>query len=450
MAEIPTGGAHYEIEFHGPDNCDQIIHDNHVLQAYDHSDEQGNKLVYAHIIPRGEESTGVTNGPGGDEEDDDADEDERSLFIPPTTKGATRASSRRMAKSFNAKKRKPSVKYRDPADIPDLDYSDDDETDDTAKPKLIRLGTYPWSAMNKRNDDVENENDVELEAIMAAQVKTKINKMCFVLISSWTINSVQLGHSSMPELYTKVLFDDDGKSLLWKPDKPFGDCTNMEDVKRKVISFVNGTDHSLSLPIKPVQEYEGEPNGLNRTSRQRGRGSREDVHAVVVFRNRTGFDVDLDLQCNLQVALEHDETYDSFEEYIYNGGAEGDEFPGLVAPLSKKFKGSWQVGIWVMPQIRGTETMYAWTRLNDWVASDWLDAGLEEDFGRGLYIEVHIAPTPLEPFPAPLTTNLELIGTDKETNAKANKGTAKKTGVKGKNSLPVAGGTKAKKRVKTS
>lgn len=385
---------HYELVFHGPNSCNHVIHRSHELRAHEHLDQDGHKLVYAHIILRDDEADQMFDGM--DDEDNEFDDDERqqALSDTPTATIAIRASSRRTANASTTKKRKPTVKYTNPAKLPVIDYSDDDETEDVEYPTYIRIGTYPWSAMNQPKNDVEDEKKIELEAIMAAQVKTEIDKVRYVLINSWTINGVQLGHTSMRELHETVLFDSRGEAQIWQPDQAFSDCTSMADVKKKVISFIKGPNRSRPLPTEPTKVYSGEPYGLNRTSRKLGARSRKEVGAIVAFRNLTGLNINLNLDVNLQPALEHNETYESFEDYIYNG--DDDKFPGLVEILSKKLERSWQVGIWVIPQIRGTDKMYSWTRLKDWVASDWLNTSMEEQFGRELYIEVQIAPKPLD------------------------------------------------------
>lgn len=69
----------------------------------------------------------------------------------------------------------------------------------------------------------------------------------------------------------------------------------------------------------------------------------------------------------------------------------GSEWRGLKTLLGRKLGKDveWDIEIWVLPHKHGV-AMYNWKAFRDYRASDWLDREVFEEFGRELYIEVHI------------------------------------------------------------
>lgn len=262
----------HAVTFHGPDGCHQLIDRKSILASYDHTDEDDNTLMYAHIVAL-EASPAPPDGlPEG--EPDSLDEISSPTAALPPHKLAT--------KITKTDKRKASTQLLSPNDIEDLVYPHDgigtDEEDDIA---FVRLGTHPWLQLNATDADAENQ--IEMEGFMVAEIDKKTETVCFVLVDSWTVNGVRLARFDMRELYKKVLFDSEGNALLWQPDRAFERCSSINDIELMAVAFIKDKQPPAHLVVsttarngaktitqprplttEPEEATHGEPEGLNR------------------------------------------------------------------------------------------------------------------------------------------------------------------------------------------
>jgi hypothetical protein len=294
----------------------------------------------------------------------------------------------------------------DESDTDDEEMKERDESDndsaDVADLEYIRVG-HPV----KGNVD----NEIKLEAIMAAQIDMKKidadkNQMCFVLVDSWTINGVQVGHHDACELYKPDLFDYNGTPNDWQPDAVFEDCdsehamaakaiamarekrrsadTKATANRRKTLRTLGQVENPQALPSIPVISNQAF-DGLQFPKVAGG------VDIVIFFMNNTRVDIDLDLPVNLQANVPHGTNQDDFKnDYILTN--DDKSFKGLDIALRKSLSNHWDVVIYVLPQVAGSADMYSWTERKDWTINQWLARDVMAQHGKQLYIEVHIVP----------------------------------------------------------
>ena len=149
--------------------------------------------------------------------------------------------------------------------------------------------------------------------------------------------------------------------------------------RRKDGNATRQTIRLKKLPVAPAYAVSGAPPVLDKSK------SSKIIHCVLNFINKTGIELQLPELTNRQCEMKPTESFQDLHKHIMHEDIAANGH-SLVAYLKGKLH-NWEIEIFVLPQIRGLNKMWSWTKFPDMTTKQWLHGDAKDD---RLYMEVHI------------------------------------------------------------
>ncbi|KAF7196852.1 hypothetical protein HII31_01770 [Pseudocercospora fuligena] len=287
---------------------------------------------------------------------------------------------------------------------PDLTQSDDGNP-------LIRLGIW----LNHDDAQPTLDGNITMDIVLVAKIMSE-NEIKYYSVPSWFVNGISIGHFELG----KIVQDKDIALMAsWcTRDDAFAGQNTPKKIRQRLLQFLhNANTKEVSLDdynhmedeevddnllIQPPRAPETMDGPFPAASTAKGKATKvikgerqqndEDVDIVVYFVDNVSED-GLPLDLNRQLHLKPEESFANFDKWLLNG--QGD-YEGIRKGLyNEADRGGWdhniEYEVFVLPQRPKKEgRMWNWKKQPTRTLASFLNGSMEEEYGRKLYIEVHL------------------------------------------------------------
>ncbi|KXS93553.1 hypothetical protein AC578_6998 [Pseudocercospora eumusae] len=286
---------------------------------------------------------------------------------------------------------------------PDLTRSDDGNP-------LIRLGIWP------NHDDAQPtlNGNIAMDIVMVAEILSE-DEIKYYSVPSWFVNGISIGHFERGKMVEEK--DIALMASSYTEDSAFTGQNTPEKIRRRLFQLLNNAntrevplndytymekeevDENLLIqpprtPYVMNEPFPSAPKAKRKAKLTKGKKQQNDksIDIVVYFANNVATE-DLPLELNWQLELNPEESFPDFDEWLLDGH---EDYKGIRKGLENEVdEGGWdhniEYEVFVLPQRSEKDgTMWNWKEQPSRTVASFLNASMEEEYGRKLYVEVHL------------------------------------------------------------